>query len=207
MRIHLKIDSTNHTIPFDHQPLLVGTIHKWLGLNNEHGEVSLYSFSRIEGGRAMKAGLKFEPYFFGAYGMGAGVYWAGQKEKYGVLWLWLIVSLTVIALMIEFRTRILIALAVAVTLFFTIKMQHSAQSVWQPIPRYLGKISYSLFLIHFPILLLTNATFAALGLTSPVAGGIAMLTTWAASLLMADLFYRSVEIPSAKLFRSANKRN
>lgn len=147
------------------------------------------------------------PYFFGAYGMGAGVYWAGQKEKSGVLWLWLVVSLTIIALIIEFRTRILIALTVAVTLFFTIKMQHSAQSVWQPIPRYLGKISYSLFLVHFPILLLTNATFAALGLISPVAGDVAMLTTWAASLLMADLFYRSVELPSAKFFRSTNKRN
>jgi len=60
MRIHLKIETTNHTIPFDHQPLLVGTIHKWLGLNTEHGEVSLYSFSRIEGGRATKAGLKFD---------------------------------------------------------------------------------------------------------------------------------------------------
>ena len=60
MRIHLKIESTNHTIPFDHQPLLVGTIHKWLGLNNEHGEVSLYSFSRIEGGRAMNSELKFD---------------------------------------------------------------------------------------------------------------------------------------------------
>lgn len=60
MRLHLKIESTNHIIPFDHQPLLVGTIHKWLGLNTEHGEVSLYSFSRIEGGRATKAGLKFD---------------------------------------------------------------------------------------------------------------------------------------------------
>ena len=59
MRIHLKIESTNCTIPFDHQPLLVGTIHKWLGINNEHGEVSLYSFSRIEGGKATPDGLKF----------------------------------------------------------------------------------------------------------------------------------------------------
>ncbi|MEI8084914.1 MAG: CRISPR-associated endoribonuclease Cas6 [Paludibacter sp.] len=60
MRLHLKIESTNHSIPFDHQPLLVGTIHKWLGINAEHGEVSLYSFSRIEGGRATKTGLKFD---------------------------------------------------------------------------------------------------------------------------------------------------
>lgn len=59
MRVHLKINSANQTIPFDHQPLLVGTFHKWIGTNNEHGEVSLYSFSRLEGGKPTKSGLKF----------------------------------------------------------------------------------------------------------------------------------------------------
>ncbi len=58
MRLHLKIESSNQLIPFDHQPLLVGTIHKWLGINKEHGAVSLYSFSRLEGGKATEKGLK-----------------------------------------------------------------------------------------------------------------------------------------------------
>jgi len=60
MRVHFKIQSQNKIIPFDHQPLLTGTIHKWLGWNEEHGNVSLYSFSRLEGGKATKSGLKFE---------------------------------------------------------------------------------------------------------------------------------------------------
>lgn len=60
MRIHLKIRTTNEIIPFDHQPLLTGTIHKWLGQNNEHGELSLYSFSQLEGGKATPQGLRFE---------------------------------------------------------------------------------------------------------------------------------------------------
>jgi CRISPR-associated endoribonuclease Cas6 len=59
MRIHLKIRTSKQVIPFDHQPLLVGTIHKWLGWNEEHGKVSLYSFSRLEGGKASKDGLIF----------------------------------------------------------------------------------------------------------------------------------------------------
>jgi len=41
--------------------------------------------------------------------------------------------------------------------------------------RYLGKISYALFLVHFSVLLLANAAFAGLGFSSPVAGGIGML--------------------------------
>lgn len=66
MRIHLKIQSQQETIPFDHQPLLTGTIHKWLGWNEQHGEVSLYSFSQLEGGKATSRGLQFgkETYFF-----------------------------------------------------------------------------------------------------------------------------------------------
>lgn len=60
MRIHLKIKTTNGVIPFDHQPFLTGTIHKWLGWNEEHGELSLYAFSQLEGGKATPKGLRFE---------------------------------------------------------------------------------------------------------------------------------------------------
>ena len=70
MRVHLKIQASNKVIPFDHQSLLTGTIHKWLGWNDEHGKVSLYSFSRLEGGIAIKRGLQFERdsiFFFSAY--------------------------------------------------------------------------------------------------------------------------------------------
>lgn len=86
MRLHLKIETTNCTIPFHHQPLLVGTIHKWLGLNTEHGEVSLYSFSRIEGGRATKAGLKFDrdaTLFISSYDVELikKIVWGVQQDK------------------------------------------------------------------------------------------------------------------------------
>ena len=60
MRLHLKISSRDLSIPFNHQSYLVGTVHKWLGYNKEHGEVSLYSFSRLEGGKKTTDGLKFE---------------------------------------------------------------------------------------------------------------------------------------------------
>ena len=70
MRIHLKIQTSNKIIPFDHQPLLIGTIHKWLGWNDEHGKVSLYSFSQLEGGKANANGLRFEKttsFFFSSH--------------------------------------------------------------------------------------------------------------------------------------------
>ena len=70
MRIHLSIGAPEKPLPFDHQHLLVGTIHKWLGWNEEHGKVSLSSFSRFEGGKVTKAGLIFEKgisFFFSSH--------------------------------------------------------------------------------------------------------------------------------------------
>lgn len=84
-------------------------------------------------------------------------------------------------------------------------MQQIKTSAWQALPRYLGKISYSLFLVHFPILLLINAGFAGMGFKSAIAGGIAMLIIWAASLLMAYIFYRTVEKPAEKMLKSRSK--
>lgn len=71
MRIYLKISAKGITIPYDHQPRLVGVIHKWLGKeNNEHGNLSLYSFSRLENAKAKKNGLYFEKdssFFFSSH--------------------------------------------------------------------------------------------------------------------------------------------
>jgi CRISPR-associated endoribonuclease Cas6 len=70
MRIHLSVSAPKNPLPFDHQHLLVGTIHKWLGWNEEHGKVSLYSFSRLEGGKKIKTGLLFEngaSFFFSSH--------------------------------------------------------------------------------------------------------------------------------------------
>lgn len=70
MRIHLKIKTTNKAIPIDHQPLLTGVIHKWLGWNNEHGDISLYSFSQLSGGKFFTDGFKFNretSFFFSSH--------------------------------------------------------------------------------------------------------------------------------------------
>lgn len=60
MRIHLKINANGVTIPFNHQHMLTGTIHKWIGINDEHGKTSLYSFSRLEGALKYNDELKFK---------------------------------------------------------------------------------------------------------------------------------------------------
>jgi len=60
MRLHLKIRAKKVTIPYDHQALLTGTIHKWLKHNEYHGNLALFSFSRLKGAKAVANGLYFD---------------------------------------------------------------------------------------------------------------------------------------------------
>ena len=62
----------------------------------------------------------------------------------------------------------------------------------------LGQSSYALFLVHFPVLMLGNALFAKLGLSSPVAAAWVMLACWTTSLALAQAFERWVEAPLAR---------
>ncbi|MEC7754914.1 CRISPR-associated endoribonuclease Cas6 [Roseivirga sp. UBA1976] len=60
MRILITTSANYNHVSFDHLPLLVGTIHKWLGTNNAiHGTTSLYSFSWLQGGKQENGGLCF----------------------------------------------------------------------------------------------------------------------------------------------------
>lgn len=61
MRIALQISPSKTNVPFSHLPVLVGTLHKWLGPNEEHDDISLYSFSWLQGSRPAPSrdGLRF----------------------------------------------------------------------------------------------------------------------------------------------------
>lgn len=60
MRIHLKTTANTTPVPFDYQQKLVGTIHKWIGKNTLHDEISLYSFSWLNGARMVDNALQFQ---------------------------------------------------------------------------------------------------------------------------------------------------
>lgn len=61
MRIHIKTTPNTNLIPFDYQQKLIGVIHKWLGNNEMHDKISLYSFSWLLGGKMVKnRGFSFE---------------------------------------------------------------------------------------------------------------------------------------------------
>jgi CRISPR-associated endoribonuclease Cas6 len=59
MRIHLKTSSNTEKVPFTYPTALVGALHKWLGQNELHHSISLYSLSWLVGSKSVKGGLDF----------------------------------------------------------------------------------------------------------------------------------------------------
>lgn len=59
MRIHLRTTANTQIVPFNYQQKLVGTIHKWLGKNELHDIMSLYSFSWLHNGKQIEKGFDF----------------------------------------------------------------------------------------------------------------------------------------------------
>ncbi len=59
MRISLNLTPNTETVPFNYQSSLVGAFHKWLGENELHDGLSLYSLSWLSHGQRRKDGLDF----------------------------------------------------------------------------------------------------------------------------------------------------
>lgn len=145
-------------------------------------------------------------YFFGSYGLGAAAWWASGRKQLSA-WLGVIATITIAALIFDFRLRILLALGVALLLGFSrrggwLETWPASKSL-----AFLGQISYSVFLVHFPICLLANAAFFQSGWTSPLAASTMLLATWAVSMVVATLFYRWIESPAASQRIAAGLRN
>ena len=135
-------------------------------------------------------------YFFGSYGLGAAAWWASDRKQLS-LWLGIIFTIAIAALVLDFRLRIALALGVAMLLGFG--RRHGFLEKFPsiaPLP-FLGQISYSIFLVHFPVLLLANGIYAKLELASPTSAIFALILALTASIAAASFFYRWIESPAA----------
>jgi CRISPR-associated endoribonuclease Cas6 len=61
MRLHIQLSRNKDIVPFNYQETQVSKLHYWLGKNNVHDSVSLYSFSWLRDGKAIGSkGLEFK---------------------------------------------------------------------------------------------------------------------------------------------------
>jgi CRISPR-associated endoribonuclease Cas6 len=59
MRLHFHLSPNARPVPFDYQHYLTGAFHKWLGSNDLHDSMSLYSLSWLYEGRARNGAIDF----------------------------------------------------------------------------------------------------------------------------------------------------
>lgn len=132
------------------------------------------------------------PYFFGSYALGALAFWASDRARRPI-WLAAIAAVAVVALLVDFRIRIAVALAVALALGIARKTTLLERWPGTRPSAFLGRIAYSVFLVHYPVCLVVNAAFARFAPGDPVANAIGLVVAWGASLLAGAVFFRYVE--------------
>lgn len=187
-------------IDFQLSALLLGTL--WLARGIGHGGThtsilgallvtalalsSLYYFNRDA------AWDIWALYFFGAYALGVLTYWATNRRPASG-WLALMAVIVLAAVLLDYRARIVIALLVALALGLARHYRILERWPRSRLIAALGTISYSVFLVHFPICLVIGGLFVRFAPSEPWVNLVGMGVAWVASLGGGALFYRLVE--------------
>lgn len=134
-------------------------------------------------------------YFFGSYGLGMLAFWAARSRSQARAWglSLLMLALAAGALWLEWRPRI--ALAAVTALVLVAAMRQSVLLAWQGggALRRLGQMSYSVFLVHFPVCLLVNAVYSLYWPGQVWPAIVGMVLAFGLSLLAGWGLYERVE--------------
>ncbi len=146
-------------------------------------------------------------YFFGAYGLGMATWWAVHSRRPG-LWFFGLAVLGAVALVLEFRPRILLALGTSAWLAFQAvsglaNANTKAQAACLATPLvWVGQRSYSIFLVHFSVCLAVNAVFETVWPSDPFAHALGLAIAFALSIAAGALLYQLVERHAASAWQA-----
>ena len=141
------------------------------------------------------------PYFFGSYGLGMLAWWASDpaRRPRAVVLLFLMMAVpTLAALMLGFRSRIAVALSVACVLMLLGRVKVGSTAGWA-LANWLGKNSYSIFLVHFPVCLVVNAAVTRFVPVDAAWQAVGTLVAWVASVAGGAMFFHWVEAPLGRI--------
>ena len=141
---------------------------------------------------------RFGIYFLASYVLGMAAAWT-RDGSLARGWFWAYLAAVAVALHVDFRTRLALAAVTAVVLVLAQGQAWLARlSSVRPLQR-LSLITYSLFLIHFPICLVVNAWWSSRLPPDPWLALLGMAIAWGLSVAGAFLFYHLVETRLARL--------
>jgi peptidoglycan/LPS O-acetylase OafA/YrhL len=136
-------------------------------------------------------------YFFASYFLGIALHWTlAQKLPQVVFWGY--VALVIVAVGVDWRPRLVVALTTAIAIWLVARLGLLEHWPGSAIVEYLGNSSYSLFLIHFPVCLVTNAAVSYFA-PSPALALAGLLAAYLLSQVAGIVFYHGVEKPCLRL--------
>lgn len=124
---------------------------------------------------------RWGPYFFGSYGLGVLAFWVRQQAR-RTLPLLLMAALVGLALWVEWRTRLALAGVVAVWLASGLGVGLDAVAWLNRPVKWLSRVSYEVFLVHYPVSLLVSAVVFSQWPDSLGINTAGLLLAWAASV-------------------------
>jgi peptidoglycan/LPS O-acetylase OafA/YrhL len=144
------------------------------------------------------------PYFFGSYALGVLAWWASDARRTAAARLALtgaMLLLALPALAVDFRIRIAIALVVALAIVGVrlVAPLLSFSGRRFVVVDFMARISYAVFLVHFPVCMIVNAFFVRFAPAQPEVQAAGVLLAWAASVAAGAAFHRWVELPLGRI--------
>ena len=142
----------------------------------------------------------YATYFFGIVFLGtlAGLAVAGRIQP-SIFWAYVAaVAVAAGAAVVQSRPHLAVAVVAGVAIYLLARRQPSAASRADSLPLldWLGKISYSLFLIHYPTIWAVTSVARGIGGDAATASWPSLVAAVAASLVAAVLLHRLVEVPT-----------
>jgi peptidoglycan/LPS O-acetylase OafA/YrhL len=132
-------------------------------------------------------------FFFATYGLGLLTAFLVRSRSHHVLIL-SVAAITIFSLYYQdFRERLSVALITALILFSSYESNWSQSKLWNNPLRKIGEMSYSIFLVHFPVSLVVSGIWAQLYPSDPWMNVLGMSVSAILSLLLAIPFYKHIE--------------
>jgi peptidoglycan/LPS O-acetylase OafA/YrhL len=131
-------------------------------------------------------------YFFGSFFLGMAVQWTLSGKLPRSL-LWSYAGLMVAAMILDWRRNLLVALITGLSLYGAGRSGLLSSWPRNRVTGFLGRISYSLFLIHFPVCLVINACVWRVWPESATWSWAGMVAAYLLSIAAATVFHRFVE--------------
>jgi peptidoglycan/LPS O-acetylase OafA/YrhL len=140
----------------------------------------------------------YAPYFFASYSLGVAIAWVEQKAVSRTIFFGY-TALILLAMIVDYRLRLLMALGIVAILMLALTQRWIYQWPGSKLIATMGRISYSLFLIHFPVSLVVNGIWSSLLPGNPGLAFLGMMVSYVLSLAAAYWFHHTVELPLVRL--------